>query len=205
MKKVICIILSFLFVLPLAACGSSLKMTIGKFMEKYHHADLDEICEDPTEFLKDYDAATWYQAPREEINSTFIGWTKDDTLSDYGDEYYRKNTVLLNIPVEIRGSVYYNSYDTESNRLAFYISFESPKTEDNFKFAQSICEYCFKRESIKEARISGRDADEYDLRSLFISGEYKYFTVEFETVHVTFFYAEYSQTSYVSIYTYEAE
>ena len=179
MKRIISVLLAVICVISLSACGAkeAEPITFDGFLKKYKRADLGQVLKDPAQFINDYRSVNWIKANGNEVDDFFSSWTKDETFTI--GEHYKREVIILGLPAILNG----NKGD---NYCSFYITFESPNTDDNFMLAKKICEYYMRLEDPSEIKIDGENASEAKLQSVLISGDCVEFMAAFNLKAVWF-------------------
>lgn len=179
LKSIISIILAFLFILPLAACGGEEEKvkSIDELVEKYKRADYTAFVEDPKEFLKDFETVNYINTENEEDLKFLDQWEKES--NDYYDKY-EKEAVLFNQSVILCALV--NDWTREEKpkySCSINIEFDSGNITADFALAQVLTDTMIELYGDPTyIEIKSNEASEAQLRKLF-SADPETFTVSF--------------------------
>lgn len=174
MKKVICIILVVLFVLPLTACGAEqpeklapLRKDFGfidEFLKTYKNEDVAQTILDPSEFLIEWRKVATFRADKSTALDYFKLWDEANSLDLYGDAVYNKDVVLLDIPVTIRAEIAERDDDPNVVEGYFNISISSIDEAAGYKFALACYDFMSKAADLKGLDINYNEVSPEDFQ-----------------------------------------
>lgn len=209
--KRLCLVVSLLIVLVLTGCSGSKTtsngdgaaspaMAFDAFAQKYRHADLDAMMDDPSDFLSDFSSACGFEQRDPSAYHFDEEWGVDDSFSSAADDkysFYRKEDVLFNLPVIYGAEVH--ERDDGSCHVGFNVEFDSGNWEVDYSVAKAVASYLLEQGEYEEIQVDSNSATEADLRKLFLdrSGFPKGFSVSFEdSFFLSFFCYEHLSTEH---------
>lgn len=211
MKKVICIILAVLFVLPLTACGGAPEKSaptradfgfIDEFLKTFKNEDAAQTIFDPSEFLTEWRKVAAFRTDKKTALDYFKLWDEQNSLDLYGDAIYTKEVVLLTLPVTIRTE--FSELDDDPNVVEGYfnISIQSIDEAAGYKFALACYDFMSKAADLTGLDINYNEVSPEDFQkerseSVIIRD----FTARFsDGGKVSFYSSEYSEMIIFQIY-----
>lgn len=161
-RRILSVLLVWMMMLSLAACGNSAKNAsttfedFNQFIDKYKREDVEILTTDTENFMDDLSSVL-------EIGEwDLTEWTLNENISSEDFQQYETDMILFNSPARVyMGTVGDNASD-------FSISLDLENPDENFSMAVALCEYMFKvYDDASYIRINGENSDEYDLREVF--------------------------------------
>lgn len=165
MKRGLSILLACVLLAGIAGCSAGEKSggepatttDMNAFIDKYERADLDDVLEDPADFLDDYYGVIGAD------ETDFADWEVNEQLSDESIEAYDIECVLFNLSARISVT---SAIGPDDLKMFFTgITLKTGSEESDFEMAMALCEWMFdKRGDAAGITIDGTESNEHKLR-----------------------------------------